>query len=97
MFSQNLFLVNNDDMNPYASRGDIVIYEPIQMGERIYKCVYVVEYKGKRMIVRIHTLIRGGMCLLFDSDRDKMIELKQSERVEVIFFGRVSKVLKRLE
>ena len=63
---KNLFLVNNNDMSPFINKGDVVTYEPIQPNRRLYNSVYVVEYRGKKIIARVQLLIKGGMLLVFD-------------------------------
>jgi len=90
MFPQNIFLINNDDMNPYVGKGDLVIFEPIQMNKQFASSVYLIDYKGKQMIARVQLLVLGGMRLLFDSDRSKTIELNQSEQQQVIFIGHIT-------
>jgi len=97
MFPKNIFQVRNDDMHPYASRGDIVIYEPIELGERIYKGTYIIRYQKEMMIARVQRFIKTDeMWLIFDNDLSKTIKLKKCEQIQVIFFGRVREVLKRL-
>jgi signal peptidase I len=94
-FNKNLFLVPNDDMHPYVSKGDVVIFEPMQLGYRTPSSVYIVKYKGKKRIARVHFLIKGGMCLLFDGDKEKTIEFKQLDCEKVVFIGHViGRVLK---
>jgi hypothetical protein len=89
-FNKNLFLVNNDDMHPYINKGDVAIYEPMQLGQRMASSVYIVEYQSKKMIVRVQLLVQGGMCLLFDNDKGKMVKLKPHEQGEVVFIGYVT-------
>jgi len=90
MFPKNIFLVNDDDMTPYVNKGDAVIFEPIQGLKRLYSSVYIVEYRGKQFVSRVQILISGGMRLLFDSGKKKMIEFEQHERMRVVFIGHVT-------
>lgn len=95
MFPQNLLLVDNDDMNPYVSKGDVVIFEPMRLDRRLHSSVYVVELNAKKMVARIQLLIRGGIRLIFDGNKEGLIYLKQSEKGQVILIGHVTgRVLK---
>ena len=89
MFPKNIFLVNDDDMTPYVNKGDAVIFEPIERGQRLYKSVYVVEYRGQQFTARVQPLVTGGMRLLFDGNRRKTVEFEQHERTRVVFIGHV--------
>ena len=85
---KNIFLVNNNDMSPFINKGDVVTYEPIQSNRRLYNSVYVVEYRGQKVVARVQLLIKGGMLLIFDGER-KTIKFEQHERMRVIFIGHV--------
>ena len=89
MFSKNIFKVENDDMHPYVGRGDIVIYEPMQLGFRVVSDVYIIEYNGTRRVARVQMLVKGGMSLIFDRDKGKTKNFKEYEMNRVIFIGHV--------
>ena len=85
---EHLFLVSDNNMSPYLSKGDLAIFEPMQLGS-VYNSVYLVEYRGKKMVVRVQLLIRGDMLLIFDSGDKKTIRFKSHERMRVVFIGHV--------
>ncbi len=87
--NKNIFLVNDNNMNPWISKGDLIVYAPMILNQRLYSSVYVIEYKGRKQVARVQFLVSGGMRLLFDSDIKKMIEFKYHERGRVIFIGHV--------
>ena len=94
-FNKNLFLVNDNNMNPYVSKGDVIIFEPMQLGYRTPSDVYVVEYNGKQMVARINFFIKGEMALIFNGDKTKLLKFEEHERGRVVFIGHViGRVLK---
>lgn len=94
-FTKNLFLIECESMNPFVTKGDVVIYEPMRIGYPIVQSIYLIEFKGEKMIARVQLLIKGGMNLIFDGDAKGLIELEQHEREQVIFIGHViGRVLK---
>lgn len=87
--TKNIFLIDDNNMKPFISKGDLVVYEPMILNQRVYSSVYVVEYRDKKQVARVQPLVRGGMRLLFDSGDKRMIELDYHERGRVIFIGHI--------
>lgn len=89
MKTLTIFFVDNNDMTPFVSKGDLVIYEPMRLGHRMANSIYVVEYRGKKMVARVQFLIAGGMRLIFDGVGRKTITFQAHEKMRVIFVGHV--------
>lgn len=87
--TKNIFLVYDNNMKPFISKGDLVVYAPMILNQRLYNSVYVVEYRGEKQVARVQFLVSGGMRLLFDSRDKTTIEFKYHERGRVIFIGHV--------
>ena len=92
--NKNIFLVNNNNMNPYINKGDTAVFEPMKLGYRMASSIYIIEYKGIKMIARVQLLIKGGICLIFDGAKHNNIKIEQSELEEVVFIGHVTGVVK---
>jgi len=87
--TKNIFLIEDDNMKPFVSKGDLVVFEPMALNQRVYNGVYIVEYRGKKQVVRVQFLIRGDMLLIFDNKENDTIKFKYHERGRVIFIGHV--------
>ena len=84
---KNIFLVDDDNMTPYISKGDLVVYRPMMLNQRLFSSVYVVEYRGKKQVARVQFLASGKMRLIFDNK--KKIDFESYEICRVIFIGHV--------
>ena len=89
-----IFEVTNNDMSPYLTRGDSVTYELIK-DLRLYNSVYVVILNNIKMVVRVQVLMRGGIRIIFDSDKTNFIQLDKEQLQNLIVIGHVTGRIKK--
>lgn len=92
--TKNIFLIEDDNMKPFISKGDIATFESMRIGYKMASSIYIIEYKGTKMITRVQLLIKGGISLLFDGAKHNNIKIEQSELKEVVFIGHVTGIIK---
>ena len=88
-FFKNMFLVKCDSMKPYLKKGDVAIYEPMQLNRRLGSSVYILRIHDETFVSRVQFMARGGIRLISDNDKGITEEFSKEELKDVVFIGHV--------
>jgi len=88
-FFKNMFLVECDSMKPHLKKGDIAIYEPMQLNRRVGASVYILKMHGETFVSRVQFMARGGIQLIFDDEESTNEMISKEELKDVVFVGHV--------